>query len=225
MPRSKYPEATKQKILDAAIKTFQEKGYEQSTILDIVANMEGLTRGAFYHHFKSKEEVLNTIADRIFYEKNPFDMVRKESGLNGLQKLQKALSMNLADIDDEYRLLRMATLTLLDSPQFFKENIHFNVAVCRDYVQPLIEEGVADGSIKVENPQLVAELVVMLLNFWLLPVVFEGDADYMTQKAILSNEILTSLGLPLFNDDINKFGERMIDVMAEEHKKKSCPEG
>jgi len=223
MPRNKYPEETRQKIIEAGIKTFQEKGYEQSTILDIVANMEGLTRGAFYHHFKSKEEVLNAITDKIFYEKNPFELVRKEKGLNGLQKLQKTIKMNVDDIDDEYRLLRIASLSLLESPQFFTQQIHFNTVLSRKYIQPLIEEGVADGSIKTENPQLVAELTIMLFNFWLLPVVFGGDAEYMESKAVLANDILTYLGLPLFDDEMAKYGEKFINVLADEHNKNFCP--
>ena len=55
MPRNKYPEETVQKILDVSMKLFLEKGYEETTILDIVGELGGLTRGAFYHHFKSKE--------------------------------------------------------------------------------------------------------------------------------------------------------------------------
>ena len=52
MPRNKYPEETVQKILDAALKLFLEKGYEETTVLDIIGEMGGMTRGAFYHHFK-----------------------------------------------------------------------------------------------------------------------------------------------------------------------------
>ena len=52
LPRNKYPEETVQKILDASLKLFLEKGYEETTVLDIISEMGGLTRGAFYHHFK-----------------------------------------------------------------------------------------------------------------------------------------------------------------------------
>ena len=53
MPRNKYPEETVEKILDVSLKLFLEKGYENTTVLDIVDHLGGLTRGAFYHHFKS----------------------------------------------------------------------------------------------------------------------------------------------------------------------------
>ena len=36
MPRNKYPEETVQKILDASLKLFLEKGYEETTVLDII---------------------------------------------------------------------------------------------------------------------------------------------------------------------------------------------
>ena len=44
VPRNKYPEETVQKILDASLKLFLEKGYEETTVLDIISKMGGLTR-------------------------------------------------------------------------------------------------------------------------------------------------------------------------------------
>ena len=54
MARNKYPEITVEKILRAAQKLFLEKGYDNTTIQDIVDELNGLTKGAVYHHFKSK---------------------------------------------------------------------------------------------------------------------------------------------------------------------------
>lgn len=81
MPRNKYPEETVQKILDASLKLFLEKGYEQTTVLDIVDNLGGLTRGAFYHHFKSKEEVLDALSEQLYHKMDPFEKVKQEHGL------------------------------------------------------------------------------------------------------------------------------------------------
>ena len=93
MPRNKYPEETVQKILEVSLKLFLEKGYEETTVLDIVNNLGGLTRGAFYHHFKSKEEVLDALGDKLFFDNNPFEKVKNEKGLNGLEKIKKVLKM------------------------------------------------------------------------------------------------------------------------------------
>ena len=56
-------EETVEKILTAAKRLFLEKGYERTTIQDIVDQLGGLTKGAVYHHFKSKEEIMDALGD------------------------------------------------------------------------------------------------------------------------------------------------------------------
>ena len=91
MARNKYPEVTVEKILDAAQRLFLTKGYEATTIQDIVDELGGLTKGAVYHHFKSKEEIISAVSDRMFYNNNPFEAVKARSDLNGLEKLREAM--------------------------------------------------------------------------------------------------------------------------------------
>ena len=54
MARNKFPEETERKILEVSFRLFQEKGYDHTTIQDIVNGL-GMSKGAVYHHFKSKE--------------------------------------------------------------------------------------------------------------------------------------------------------------------------
>ena len=63
MARNKYPEVTVEKILEVSQRLFMEKGYDNTTIQDIVNELGGLTKGAIYHHFKSKEEIINALGD------------------------------------------------------------------------------------------------------------------------------------------------------------------
>ena len=70
MARNKYPEETVNRILDVAGHLFMEKGYEHTSIQDIIDNLGGLSKGAIYHHFKSKEEILDAVTDRIMEESN-----------------------------------------------------------------------------------------------------------------------------------------------------------
>lgn len=64
MRRMKEPEVRKSEILDAAQKLFAEKGYTKTTVTDIL-NVHGLSKGVFYYYFKSKEEVMDAIIQRI----------------------------------------------------------------------------------------------------------------------------------------------------------------
>ena len=65
MARNKHPEETVAKILDVSMRLFTEQGYEHTTIQDIVDAL-GMSKGAIYHHFKSKEDILDRINDRYY---------------------------------------------------------------------------------------------------------------------------------------------------------------
>ena len=64
MRRHKEPEVRKGELLDAAQKLFVEKGYAKTTVTDIL-NVHGLSKGVFYYYFKSKEEVMDAIIQRM----------------------------------------------------------------------------------------------------------------------------------------------------------------
>ena len=71
MARNKYPEVTVEKILEVSQRLFMEKGYDNTTIQDIVNELGGLTKGAIYHHFKSKEEIIDALGEKLFFDNNP----------------------------------------------------------------------------------------------------------------------------------------------------------
>ena len=60
----KTAEERKNEILDVAEELFVEKGYDSASTNDIIARI-GIARGTLYHHFSSKEEILDAIIDRM----------------------------------------------------------------------------------------------------------------------------------------------------------------
>jgi len=62
MPRivSTYREEAKKKVLEAALEVFKEKGYFKSTMDDIASKL-GISKGAIYQYFDSKEQLLATL--------------------------------------------------------------------------------------------------------------------------------------------------------------------
>ena len=63
MSRNKYPEETVKLILDTAAKLFAEKGYDETSLQDII-DRTNLSKGAIYNHFSSKEEIFLRVCDR-----------------------------------------------------------------------------------------------------------------------------------------------------------------
>ena len=89
MARNKHPEETVNLILDVAFRLFMEQGYDHTSIQDIIDNLGGLSKGAIYHHFKSKEEILVAVTDRMTAESNRLlAEIRDRSGINGREKLK-----------------------------------------------------------------------------------------------------------------------------------------
>lgn len=201
MPRNKYPEETVQKILDAALKLFIEKGYEETTVLDIIGHMGGMTRGAFYHHFKSKEEVFDALSDQLFHDSNPFDDAKKQNHLNGLEKLKYILK-SASTQDTKAQQLSISVMQLLSSPAFLKKLI---IETNRDTLVPMcreiIEEGKKDGSIQVDNPQIAAEAFVFLTNFWTIPTLFPMSEKEAWDKLKMMKTMLDSIGLVVLDDE------------------------
>ena len=145
MARNKYPEVTEERILEAAQRLFLEKGYDNTTIQDIVDQLGGLTKGAVYHHFKSKEEILNAVSDRMFFQNNPFEAVKRRKDLNGLEKLREAARLNQSDSSRVQLTAQMLPLKL-DS-RLLAELIQSNLHMLTPYYQELLEEGNRDGSL------------------------------------------------------------------------------
>ena len=115
MARNKYPEETVQKILDIAGRLFMEKGYDRTSIQDIV-NELGMSKGAVYHHFQSKEEIFNRICSDFYDDGCWYEEIRKDKSLNGLQKLRKLFLDSLGN-EAKLKMDRAFLLPMLENPR------------------------------------------------------------------------------------------------------------
>jgi TetR/AcrR family transcriptional regulator, cholesterol catabolism regulator len=62
--RSYDPDETRRVLMEAALDLFAEKGFSRASMQE-VADRAGVTKGAFYHHFSTKEDVLHIIHDEF----------------------------------------------------------------------------------------------------------------------------------------------------------------
>lgn len=214
MARNKYPEVTVERILDVSQRLFLEKGYENTTIQDIVDELGGLTKGAVYHHFKSKEEIMDAVGDRMFFSNNPFEAVRGRTDLNGLQKLQEAVRLNQSD--QERVRLTAQSIPIAKSPRLLQEMIVSNRKVLTPYFLELIEEGNRDGSMHTAYPREIAELLPLLTSLWLLPSVYPASREQMKRKFLFLGEMLEKMGVPLMDDSIRALVDRFFEQIPEE---------
>lgn len=202
MARNKYPEETVNLILDVAQKLMLEKGYENTSIQDIINNLGGLSKGAVYHHFKSKEDIFYAVAERFNKEAvQEMKAIRDSKSYTGLEKLKRMFQVSLTQSDND--ILYSTSPNMLDNPKLLSYQIQsiFN-DVAPNYVRPILDEAIKDGSIKTNHPKEMAEVIILLTNLWLNPLIIETDVDEMENRVKFFNEILTKYGIELLDDQM-----------------------
>lgn len=211
MARNKYPEITESRILDAATKLFLENGWEETTIQDIVDELGDVTRGAFYHHFKSKYDIIDAVTTRLFIQDNPLTTVKADNQLNGLEKLKKVLLLSVTD-KEQLKFMKSAP-SVLRSPQIVAKQLNDCVYAISPLLQVYIEEGVQDGSINIAYPKQAAESLVILANLWFSPVLFPVSKDEFMQKLEHFKLMFDGIGLPIIDEPFQQAFERYYDYI------------
>ena len=195
MARNKHPEETERKILEVSRRLFQTKGYEHTTIQDIVDAL-GMSKGAVYHHFKSKEAIYNRIGT-VYYDRfNWFRNADELPGATGLEKKHNQLEFLFTD-PEKLELDSMGA-TLNDDPRMVLTVLRSSVNDAAPMLQNLIELGNADGSIHVKQPQALAEAFIILMNLWIGGFVVSKQ-EFM-DKVRFVKDFTDRMGLPVIDD-------------------------
>lgn len=210
-PVKKQPEQWKKEILDAAKELFLVKGYEETAVSDIMERAGG-AKGMFYRFFQSKEEVMHALGDQMFFENNPFEAIKEQKDLNGLQKIKSLLVLNQSDTERNH--LNMQAIPILKDPHILAAAVEENRRVLTPLWMELLEEGKNDGSIRTEYAKELSELLP-LINFWLMPSVFPATEEELHHKYCFVMEVLNHMGLPIFDDEIVSFTEKFINNISE----------
>lgn len=213
MARNKHPEETVNRILDVALALFFEKGYDNTSIQDIIDGLGGLTKGAVYHHFKSKEDILSAALDRENAEL--FKMlvaIRDDPSMTGLEKLQ---AMFEASVDGP-QMPMSAEMAINPNPVKNARLLGMQFASINDetvplFVEPIIRQGMEDGTIRTEHPQEMAEVVVLLANLWVSPMFRMTDAEHMLRRLDYYVNLLHLLGADVHPGQITGMLESFRD--------------
>ena len=212
MARNKYPEETVKLILDTAARLFMEKGYDGTSLQDILEETH-LSKGAIYHHFNSKEDIFERICSRIGEETEArLSAVRDDPAMNGREKLRALFRASILH-PNQQKVLDIVPY-LLDNPRFLAIHIReLYELVAPAYVEPILNEGVADGSLHVEDTRAVAEAVMVLMNVWLNPLLQPTAPEETRARCAVFRRITASMGLEIIDDEITEAYVRYTNLL------------
>ena len=162
----KVAEVRREELLDVAQSQFGTKGYDATSVTDIIVAV-GISKGAFYHHFASKEALLEALACRhAQLATAQTHEVLDDPTLDSFSKLIGFLGIMRGN-----KLRHAAELRATFEPLFRPENFELfertNRAV-NGVVLPLltrlITEGVAEQTFDTPDPENAAATILHLLT-------------------------------------------------------------
>jgi AcrR family transcriptional regulator len=176
-------EERREQLLSAAHDLFLQKGY-RATSTDEIARRAGLTKGAFYFHFKSKEEMLLTMVRQIVDV-----FMEEEAALVGLNLSPEALLKELRRIDEQMPMKRARqNLTLfieiMQVPRIRKEidrAFEKSTDLLADSIAP------AYGRTKAQRRNLVVLIHAVFDGLNFASTVHPGHVDFNKQARLFGS--------------------------------------
>ena len=196
MARNRNSHETRKKILEVSQDLFLKKGFDNTSIQDVINGLGGLTKGVIYHHFESKQEILQS----IIKENNQEILNYNWRGDTGLEKIQNSLMDAFSNFEQQ-RLVYSASIKLR-SPRLLGEQY---LSLFSDFLPEIRErvyEGVKDESIKTEYPEELADLIVLTLNIWIGFQISVYSVEELKRKMKFIKLSFDGLGVHLISDEM-----------------------
>jgi len=157
---------TKDRILERARQLFFSIGYDKTSVQRIIDDV-GIAKGTFYHHFKTKEQLLDELTDRLVQS----EVVKTNeaillSDMTALEKFNNMVSKHGDWKSNHFDLL----YTVLKA--YYSDNNHYFRAMMRQknsrnfapIFENIIRQGIKEGVFKTEFPKEMSEMIVRLSN-------------------------------------------------------------
>lgn len=148
-------------LLDAGQQLFFQKGYEQTSVNDIIEKV-GVAKGTFYHYFDSKDDLLDKILDR--WSRAALERVKeliKREDLNALEKLNKFF-LTIRD----YKVENLELMKMLMRVLYTDDNLIMRHKILQKSLKWLtpefvkvIEQGKKEGCFSPVDEEETAELI------------------------------------------------------------------
>lgn len=156
----KNSDSRREAFLDIAEELFADLGYENTSIERIISLL-GVSKGAFYHYFRSKSDLLDSTVDRILSRAETPLAEILESQATAIEKLKHFLHSLEKGLSENRKLSIQIGELLLNEANAVLLNRHRRAASNRfvPYLTKIIEQGVIEGVFRLESPHAVARIV------------------------------------------------------------------
>lgn len=192
-PRGPYrPDLTRQAILDSALALFETNGFH-ATSVHAVADAAGVTKGAFYHHFESKEELVHIIHDQLVdYQLREIDAIVANAG-SPAEQLRELISMWVCTAVR----FRSHVAIYQQERRYLEEALGEDGDRITERTVQIVQAGIDDGSFRPNADAKIATLGVTGMTAWVYQWLGETGPLKPQQVAdLLADMVLAGLAGP-----------------------------
>jgi TetR/AcrR family fatty acid metabolism transcriptional regulator len=186
--------ATRDKILQAALEVFAEKGYHRALVDDIV-RASRTSKGAVYHYFPNKEALFLALVDEFSARLAEAVAVGIADAHGALGKVQAALTAGLetfARHRELARILLLESVSLGPAYQSKRLEVHGRFA---SLIQAYLDAAVAEGAIPPLDTRVATLAWLGAVNEVVIQWLYSGRPDLMTEAVpALTPLLLRSIG-------------------------------
>ena len=155
---------TRERIITIAADQFRKNGFNNTSLSQILEEAE-LTKGGFYFHFKSKEELGDAVIDymRDFWVHKVLKVVAKEKG--ALRKIERMFEIMIEthenDIFHGIALLAVLTAEMMEVDEHFSQRLRYIYEAWKESFIDILEQGKREGIFKEwMDPSPLALLII-----------------------------------------------------------------
>jgi AcrR family transcriptional regulator len=175
-PRPDVSEERKDQILDAASEVFADKGVHETRMDDIVEK-SGLSKGTLYWYFKSKDEIVLNIFERIFARE--FEELENmvDSNESATERLMQFADRTSEDVKRMLRLMPLAYefMGWAFRKKFVQEAFKLYINKFMDILVPVIQQGVDTGEFRDIDPKATAITLGAIFEGTILLWVYDNN--------------------------------------------------
>ena len=187
--------ATRDRILQAALAVFAEKGYHRAAVDDIV-RASHTSKGAVYHHFPNKEALFLALVDDFSARLAEAIAAGIEGARGALGKVEAALRAGLltfAAHRDLARILLLESVSLGAAYEGKRAEVHARFGAL---IQGYLDQAVAEGSIPPLDTRVATLAWLGAVNEVVIQWLHAGEPDLLTRAVpALTPMLLRSIGV------------------------------
>lgn len=162
-------------ILDVAERLFCTRGYDNTSTNDILAEI-GIARGTLYYHFKSKEDILDAMIDRILEEiERKASRIALDESVPVLERLTQTVLASNVDTKTGDMILEQ-----VHKPQNALMHVKMQERLLGQLMplfMKLIEDGISQGLMQTDYPEDTIQMLLLYSNS-----VFDDSIEYSEEE-------------------------------------------